>query len=529
MNWNNGEAPIFTEPSPGYHGSRFWDTAGPDGVLGVNVAFIMQVPRGGLARRSSTSQEEVQVVQLPPRPGDAQPAHGASLRQHPGARQVPRRGHLRPTFALARHASPRIRAGSRVLPRELPRAVLVGSASRAASGRHQVHRLGQARVPARQRGRRQDAGHPRARPPRTSSSPRRSRRRRGCRRAAPRSVGIEHIDDICADFAQALEGARTRRERREEFRAGGSARSRETGRWTCDVSCARGPTVICKSLFRAPARQGRISPPLASSTPLRPRGASPSYTLAGFGSREASSSSSYGLYRRRRSPIAARLACLRACVLLTHAPTDARRGERRGSAARREAPLKRRLSRAASRASSRRRWLPAYLPSLNDSSTHFGSGPTSRHSVSDPRSRTWRAGRGVERLRLILPAARAVSVRHVGHLGFLQRARLVRGRRRRVRFLVFGYQKTHPPSPPTCPSPQLARRTSLHTDGLSSSIDGRVSRGSSRSLCRVASWRGCSTQLAALHGSSAALRRRDAASAVRGPGVAVQADAVGSG
>ena len=37
-----GKHPIFTEPSPGYHGLRFWDTFGPTGVLGVNVAFIMR-------------------------------------------------------------------------------------------------------------------------------------------------------------------------------------------------------------------------------------------------------------------------------------------------------------------------------------------------------------------------------------------------------------------------------------------------------------------------------------------------------
>jgi len=48
MNWNNGKHPIFTEPSPGYHGLRFWDTFGPTGVLGVNVAFIMRCRVEGL-------------------------------------------------------------------------------------------------------------------------------------------------------------------------------------------------------------------------------------------------------------------------------------------------------------------------------------------------------------------------------------------------------------------------------------------------------------------------------------------------
>ncbi|KAG2227597.1 hypothetical protein INT45_002282 [Circinella minor] len=29
FNWNNGKFPDFTEPSPGYHGMRFWETFGP--------------------------------------------------------------------------------------------------------------------------------------------------------------------------------------------------------------------------------------------------------------------------------------------------------------------------------------------------------------------------------------------------------------------------------------------------------------------------------------------------------------------
>ena len=36
------------EPSPGYHGLRFWDTFGPTGILGCNVAFIMRCRLEGL-------------------------------------------------------------------------------------------------------------------------------------------------------------------------------------------------------------------------------------------------------------------------------------------------------------------------------------------------------------------------------------------------------------------------------------------------------------------------------------------------
>jgi O-acetylhomoserine (thiol)-lyase len=40
--WDNGRFPEFTEPNPSYHGLNFWETFGPDGVLGANVAFIIR-------------------------------------------------------------------------------------------------------------------------------------------------------------------------------------------------------------------------------------------------------------------------------------------------------------------------------------------------------------------------------------------------------------------------------------------------------------------------------------------------------
>ena len=40
--WDNGNFPEFTNPSPGYHGMNFWEVFGPNGVLGVNVAFAIR-------------------------------------------------------------------------------------------------------------------------------------------------------------------------------------------------------------------------------------------------------------------------------------------------------------------------------------------------------------------------------------------------------------------------------------------------------------------------------------------------------
>jgi O-acetylhomoserine (thiol)-lyase len=39
--WNNGHFPIFTDPSPGYHGLKFWDVFGSQSQFG-NIAFIIR-------------------------------------------------------------------------------------------------------------------------------------------------------------------------------------------------------------------------------------------------------------------------------------------------------------------------------------------------------------------------------------------------------------------------------------------------------------------------------------------------------
>jgi O-acetylhomoserine/O-acetylserine sulfhydrylase len=45
--WGNGKYPQFTEPSEGYHGLRFWDVFGTDGPFG-NIAFIIRARVEGL-------------------------------------------------------------------------------------------------------------------------------------------------------------------------------------------------------------------------------------------------------------------------------------------------------------------------------------------------------------------------------------------------------------------------------------------------------------------------------------------------
>ena len=47
FDWGNGKFPQFTEPSEGYHGLRFWEVFGPNGPFG-NIAFIIRARVEGL-------------------------------------------------------------------------------------------------------------------------------------------------------------------------------------------------------------------------------------------------------------------------------------------------------------------------------------------------------------------------------------------------------------------------------------------------------------------------------------------------
>ncbi|EQC39638.1 O-acetylhomoserine (thiol)-lyase [Saprolegnia diclina VS20] len=43
FNWGNGKFPLMANPSPGYHGLNFWETFGPGGVLGANACFAIRL------------------------------------------------------------------------------------------------------------------------------------------------------------------------------------------------------------------------------------------------------------------------------------------------------------------------------------------------------------------------------------------------------------------------------------------------------------------------------------------------------
>uniref|UniRef100_B8HKX1 O-acetylhomoserine/O-acetylserine sulfhydrylase n=1 Tax=Cyanothece sp. (strain PCC 7425 / ATCC 29141) TaxID=395961 RepID=B8HKX1_CYAP4 len=47
FDWGNGKFPVFTEPAPGYHGLNFYEVFGPQGGFG-NIAFIIRARVEGL-------------------------------------------------------------------------------------------------------------------------------------------------------------------------------------------------------------------------------------------------------------------------------------------------------------------------------------------------------------------------------------------------------------------------------------------------------------------------------------------------
>jgi OAH/OAS sulfhydrylase len=47
FDWGNGKFPVFTDPAPGYHGLKFWEVFGPKGPFG-NIAFIIRARVEGL-------------------------------------------------------------------------------------------------------------------------------------------------------------------------------------------------------------------------------------------------------------------------------------------------------------------------------------------------------------------------------------------------------------------------------------------------------------------------------------------------
>ncbi|AKH18065.1 O-acetylhomoserine aminocarboxypropyltransferase/cysteine synthase family protein [Deinococcus soli (ex Cha et al. 2016)] len=207
FDWGNGRYPLMTEPSPSYHGLNFWETFGTGNSLGLpNVAFIIRARTEGLRDLGPTlaPQQAWQFLQgletLSLRA--ERHAHNALtlaswLAVHPDVARVtyPSLSN-HPHYDRAQHYLPR--GGGAVLTFELRGGRAAGEAFiRSVALAQHVANVGDTRTLVI---------HP--------ASTTHSQLEEAAQRAAGVtpglvrvSVGIEHIDDIREDFAQALAAA----------------------------------------------------------------------------------------------------------------------------------------------------------------------------------------------------------------------------------------------------------------------------------------------------------------------------------
>lgn len=207
FDWGSGRYPLMTEPSPSYHGLNFWDTFGEGNALGLpNVAFITRARTEGLRDLGTTlaPQQAWQFIQgletLSLRAErQAHNAHALArwLSDHPDVSRVTYPGlSNHPHFDRAQHYLPRGAGG--VLTFELTGGRAAGEAFITSVGLAQhVANVGDTRTlvihPASTTHSQLDAAAQAA----AGVTP-------GLVRV---SLGIEHIDDITEDFAQALAAA----------------------------------------------------------------------------------------------------------------------------------------------------------------------------------------------------------------------------------------------------------------------------------------------------------------------------------
>ncbi|OLV19396.1 O-acetylhomoserine aminocarboxypropyltransferase/cysteine synthase family protein [Deinococcus marmoris] len=207
FDWGNGRYPLMTEPSPSYHGLKFWDTFGEGNPLGLpNVAFITRARTEGLRDLGTTlaPQQAWQFIQgletlslRAERQAQNTQALATWLAGHPDVTRVTYPGlSNHKHFDRAQHYLPRGAGG--VLTFELAGGREAGEAFiRSVQLAQHVANVGDTRTlvihPASTTHSQLDEGAQTA----AGVTP-------GLVRV---SLGIEHIDDIKEDFAQALAAA----------------------------------------------------------------------------------------------------------------------------------------------------------------------------------------------------------------------------------------------------------------------------------------------------------------------------------
>ncbi|MDP9763651.1 O-acetylhomoserine aminocarboxypropyltransferase/cysteine synthase family protein [Deinococcus enclensis] len=207
FDWGSGRYPLMTEPSPSYHGLNFWETFGTGNPLGLpNIAFIIRARTEGLRDFGTTlaPQQAWQFIQgletlslRAERHAQNTLALAGWLAAHPDVSRVTYPGlSNHPHYDRAQHYLPR-GAGS-VLTFELKGGRAAGEAFiRSVTLAQHVANVGDTRTLV-------------IHPASTTHSQldELTQTAAGVTPGLIRvSVGIEHIDDIREDFAQALVAA----------------------------------------------------------------------------------------------------------------------------------------------------------------------------------------------------------------------------------------------------------------------------------------------------------------------------------
>ncbi|WP_221088340.1 O-acetylhomoserine aminocarboxypropyltransferase/cysteine synthase family protein [Deinococcus aquaedulcis] len=207
FDWGNGRYLLFTEPSPSYHGLNFWETFGEGNALGLpNVAFVIRARTEGLRDLGPTlaPQQAWQFLQgletlslRAERHAQNAQALAGWLAAHPDVARVTYPGlSNHPHYDRAQHYLPR--GAGAVLTFELRGGRAAGEAFiRSVALAQHVANVGDTRTlvihPASTTHSQLDEAAQHA----AGVTP-------GLVRV---SVGIEHIDDLREDFAQALAAA----------------------------------------------------------------------------------------------------------------------------------------------------------------------------------------------------------------------------------------------------------------------------------------------------------------------------------
>lgn len=212
FDWGNGRYPLMTEASPSYHGLNFWETFGEGNPLGLpNVAFITRARTEGLRDLGPTlaPQQAWQFIQgletlslRAERHAQNTLALASWLAAHPDVARVTYPGlSNHPHYDRAQHYLPR--GAGAVLTFELRGGRAAGEAFiRAVNLAQHVANVGDTRTLVIH--------------PASTTHSQLSAEAQTAAGVTPGlvrvSVGIEHIDDIRDDFAQALAAALTEAE-----------------------------------------------------------------------------------------------------------------------------------------------------------------------------------------------------------------------------------------------------------------------------------------------------------------------------